>query len=448
MRALTCLLLAMLALVLPRVAGAFDVEEFDAGWGEWEFSPQKIGRSTTDGWAIVRNDGELAARNTKTGTKYTYYWKLTRDFDLRTAANPRLDLRLQFKGHNYDYAAVQVGPKGASRLSDFTTLQRWDTAMAAPEEHLLDLSGWAGQEVVVRVIMRKPYGLTESKIGLYVHRIGVVVDPAVTEVPTTPEVLNVGAFNVQIFGITKMDKPAVVSALTAISQRYDLLLIQEIRDRSETAIYELLDAINDETDDPFEMQLSDRLGRSSSKEQYALLYRSSKLTWLDSYHYDDGVEPDADLFEREPYIVRLQAADGTDFAVVSLHAAPDEAVEEIDFLADVIDDVELRWSESDILILGDLNAGCSYVRASELPDLLLVQDPDVDWWIDDDSDTTTTATDCPYDRILTLGAPSALAVPGSGTPFLFDQALQLSPTATRAVSDHYPVELLLELSTD
>lgn len=317
--------------------------------------------------------------------------------------------------------------------------------MAGPEEHSYDVSAWAGQEVVVRVIMRKPYGVTESKIGLYVHRVGVAVDAPFVEAPVEPEVLNIGAFNVQIFGVTKMDKPDVVASLAAISTRYDLLLVQEIRDKSETAIYELLDQVNALVDDPYALLLSDRLGRTWSKEQYALLYRPSKLTWIDSYHYDDGDEPDADLFEREPYIARFAASDGTDFAVVSLHAAPDQAVDEIDFLADVIDDIAVRWEEPDVMVLGDLNAGCRYVTDSELPALLLAQDPAVDWWIDDLTDTTTTDTVCPYDRILTRGAVSDLVVEGSGSPYLFDQTLQLSPTDTRAVSDHYPVELLLEL---
>ena len=112
MRAILCMLLALLCLATPGAALAFDVEEFDDGWGEWEFSLQKIGRSTTDGWAIVRNDGEQAARNATTGTKYTCYWKLSRDIDLTKAVDPSIDVRLYFRGFNYDYAAVQIGPKG------------------------------------------------------------------------------------------------------------------------------------------------------------------------------------------------------------------------------------------------------------------------------------------------------------------------------------------------
>ncbi len=441
------LLLTLLVWLFCAPAFAFDVEEFDDGFGEWTISPQKIGRSTTDGWAIVGNDGEQAARNSVTGTKYTYYWKLTRDVDLTNAVDPILDVKLHFRGFNYDYAAVQIGPAGASTLSDFTTLLQFDAAMSGPEEHQVDVSSWAGQKVVVRVIMRKPYGVTESKIGLYVHRIGVSVEADREPAPPEPELLSVGAFNVQIFGVTKMDKPDVPAVLVDIARRYDLLLVQEIRDKSETAIVELLDLINADQDDPFALLTSDRLGRTWSKEQYAFFYRPSKLTVLDSYHYDDGVEPDEDLFEREPIVVRFGTTTGTDFAAVALHTDPDVAPAEMDFLADVLEDVAVRLEEQDVILLGDFNAGCDYLRPDELSGLELYQDPLVDWWIGEEADTTTTSTYCPYDRILTHGDVSRLTVPGSGGVFLFDQAFALSPTLTQAVSDHYPVELLLDLNT-
>lgn len=439
-------LTALFLTLFSAPALAFDVEEFDDGYGEWEFSPQKIGRSTKDGWATVSNDGEKAARNSPTGTKYTYYWKLTRDVDLTKAIDPVLDAKLHFKGHGYDYAAVQIGPEGASRLSDFTTLVRFDEATEDPEVVAADLSEWAGQKVVLRVIMRKPYNVVEKKIGLYVHRIGVKVDTTVDDLPVEPELLSIGAFNIQVFGLTKMDKPDVPDVLVQVANRYDLLLVQEIRDKSQTAIHEYLDLINAQTDDPFEMQLSDRLGRTWSKEQYAYFYRPSKLTVLDSYHYDDGEEPDADLFQREPYIVQFQTTTGSTFAAIGLHSAPDEAQEEIDFLADVVEDATVRLEEEDLLLLGDFNAGCSYVRPSQIGGLLLYQDPLVDWWIGEEADTTTTSTVCPYDRILTTGELTTQTVEGSGGVFLFDHAFSLSPTLTRAVSDHYPVELLLDLN--
>jgi len=60
--------------------------------------------------------------------------------------------------------------------------------------------------------------------------------------------------------------------------------------------------------------------------------------------------------------------------------------------------VENKWETDDILILGDLNADCSYASNKARKQLKLRTDSRFDWLIDDDVDTTTTSTDCTYDR--------------------------------------------------
>lgn len=61
--------------------------------------------------------------------------------------------------------------------------------------------------------------------------------------------------------------------------------------------------------------------------------------------------------------------------------------------------------------------------------------------IDDDVDTTTSATDCAYDRIIVSSALGAKVVEGSAMPYKFDAALGLSMEDAKVVSDHYPVEM-------
>ena len=53
-------------------------------------------------------------------------------------------------------------------------------------------------------------------------------------------------------------------------------------------------------------------------------------------------------------------ADDQQLILIGIHTDPDEAVEEIDALMDVHSAVENKWKTDDILILGDLNADCSY----------------------------------------------------------------------------------------
>jgi deoxyribonuclease-1-like protein len=108
----------------------------------------------------------------------------------------------------------------------------------------------------------------------------------------------IGSFNVQVFGTTKMSKQYVVDVLVQIFRRYDIALIMEIRDVSTTAIYNLLNQINScQNCDQYNITLSDRLGRTSSKEQYGYFYKIKTFDLLKTYQYPD---PNDD-FEREPY---------------------------------------------------------------------------------------------------------------------------------------------------
>ena len=89
-------------------------------------------------------------------------------------------------------------------------------------------------------------------------------------------------------------------------------------------------------------------------------------------------------------------------ALIGVHVTPDEkgpvTVNEINALIHVHAAVEQHWNTDDIIIMGDLNADCRYVKEHELPHLLLRKDPRFIWLIDDDVDTTVSSTDCAYDR--------------------------------------------------
>jgi hypothetical protein len=50
------------------------------------------------------------------------------------------------------------------------------------------------------------------------------------------------------------------------------------------------------------------------------------------------------------------------------------------------------------MILGDLNADCSYVPQSQWPNISLRTREEFIWWIGDSVDTTVKSTDCAYDR--------------------------------------------------
>ncbi|XP_078604015.1 deoxyribonuclease-1-like [Branchiostoma floridae x Branchiostoma japonicum] len=266
--------------------------------------------------------------------------------------------------------------------------------------------------------------------------------------------LKIGSFNIQTFGRSKMSKPDVVNILLQTVERYDLFLVMEIRDSTQTAIYDFLDQLNNRTENPYSLILSDRLGRSSYKEQYAFFYKeSSGLSVSDVYHFDDGDENSGnDTFAREPYVVRFNSSQTViqDFVLVPCHTAPDDAVLETDFLFDVYLDAVARWGIDNVMVLGDLNSDCSYVTSGEWAQIRLWTDPRFAWLVGNDADTTVSSTDCAYDRFVVAGDDFLNGINTSSVSvFNYRDAFNISQDLAYDVSDHWPIELdLYELEEE
>ncbi|XP_033744950.1 deoxyribonuclease-1-like [Pecten maximus] len=250
----------------------------------------------------------------------------------------------------------------------------------------------------------------------------------------------VAAFNVKSFGRSKMRKPEVANILKQIVLEYDIILIQEIRDSRGRALRKLHKSINKTM--PYGLVNSKRLGRSSYKEQYAFFYRPDKLSVVKSHQYRDTNK----VFERDPFSVLLQPNNtdpGAAFAVIGIHAKPSNAVAEIKHLFDVYKDLVKRWNVTNVMIIGDMNADCSYASIAQLRELPIYMTGHFRWLINNDADTTTSnKTNCAYDRLLYTGRRLEYAVlPWTAGPYLFDKSYGLTNDQTKAVSDHYPVHV-------
>ncbi|XP_038619098.1 deoxyribonuclease-1 [Tachyglossus aculeatus] len=260
--------------------------------------------------------------------------------------------------------------------------------------------------------------------------------------------LKIASFNIRTFGEKKISNVTIADIIVKILNRYDIALIQEVRDSHLTAVGKLMDKLNRDSPDAYHFIVSEPLGRNSYKERYLFVFRPEKVSLLDSYQYDDGCECYGnDTFSREPSVVMFSSpsTEVKQFIIVSLHAAPAEAVKEIDALYDVYLDVISKWNMDSILFMGDFNAGCSYVSASSWSTIRLRTDPEFQWLISDDVDTTVTSTHCPYDRIVASGKELKRSIwPESATTFNFEKAYKLNQGMALAVSDHYPVEVTLK----
>jgi endonuclease/exonuclease/phosphatase family metal-dependent hydrolase len=225
-----------------------------------------------------------------------------------------------------------------------------------------------------------------------------------------------------------------MDVLSKIVGNYDVIAVQEIRDSSQTALPALRDAVNSKGSPKYDFVVSERLGRTTSKEQYAYLYNTQTMQVIGTpYVYPDS----NDIFQREPYVAEFEVKNGNfDFVLITIHTDPDTATQEINDLPKVVEDAKSRYQgEGDFIVMGDLNADCSYFNVNGQS---LLRSSDYYWIIENSIDTTTKSTDCTYDRII-ITNPAITDYAGESGVFRLDSAYNLTYENTIAVSDHYPV---------
>ena len=273
-------------------------------------------------------------------------------------------------------------------------------------------------------------------------------EPTATLSPSQPPVsdvdyindggaVRVGAFNIQVFGKSKASKPEVMEVLGRIIRTYDVVAIQGIRDESQTSLPALVDTVNS-GNSQYDYVVGERLGRTTSKEQYAYIYNTQTIELTDTPHSPHTYPEPAgtDSFHREPYIASFEAiACNFDFILIMIHVDPDEATEEINALDNVVKYAQSTYpDEQEFIVMGDLNADCSYFDEDSSSTM---SGNNYHWCIDNSVDTTTKSTDCTYDRII-ITNPTASYFTGDSGVFRYDLEYGLTEDETTAVSDHYP----------
>ncbi|XP_010873343.2 deoxyribonuclease I-like 1-like [Esox lucius] len=264
--------------------------------------------------------------------------------------------------------------------------------------------------------------------------------------------LKICAFNVQSFGEAKAHNRKVMGILIKILARCDLCLIQEVRDSKGEAIPTLVKALNSfDRSHSYSYVESRRLGKKTYKEQYVYIYRKDVLQVKEQYQHPqlkgEGTN-DTDVFSREPFIIRFHSPTTLvkDFVLVGQHTCPKTAMKEIDELYTVFQGICKKWKTDNVVILGDLNADCSYITIKGFKAVRLRSDPKFRWLIGDEQDTTVREkTHCAYDRIVVHGREMIFGiVPDSAKPFNFKEQFSLTEEEALEVSDHFPVEVDLK----
>ena len=103
----------------------------------------------------------------------------------------------------------------------------------------------------ILILLTVSGGCVESSHSSSDYLPDAIPDTSPTPAATLPdnidssnETLRIGAFNIQVFGVTKASKPEVMDVLADIIRTYDVIAIQEIRDASQTALPALVDLAN------------------------------------------------------------------------------------------------------------------------------------------------------------------------------------------------------------
>lgn len=244
--------------------------------------------------------------------------------------------------------------------------------------------------------------------------------------------VRVASFNIQVFGEKKLANREVVDVLARVIRYFDVVAVQEIRDASDDLLPRFLALVNADGSH-YDYVIGPRLGRTSSKEQYAFIYNAASVECdrQNVYTVDD---PD-DLLHREPLVAGFRVRgpppdQAFTFTLIDVHTDPDEAQAELNVLDDVFRAVRNDGrGEDDIILLGDLNADDHHL--GELGQVGYIT------WVISGVPTNTRGTHL-YDNIL-FDSRTTIEYARHAGVFDLMSEFHLLQAQALAISDHLPI---------
>ncbi|KAF3846958.1 hypothetical protein F7725_004036 [Dissostichus mawsoni] len=240
--------------------------------------------------------------------------------------------------------------------------------------------------------------------------------------------LLIGAFNIQNFGTGKFDKPEAIDIIKRGTTEFSYIVSEPLPLGS--SIFPL----------------------RSHKERYLFLYRNQKVSVKGSFQYTEKV------FDRPPFVVKFSSTETAvkEFVLIPIHTSPltaaqaakegkNSTVEQLNALVDVVEEAKLKWTNNNIMVLGDFNAGSRYVGDGHWKNIRLRANTNFHWLIADNVATTMAEkSKQAHDRIVVTTEMEKGVVAGSAAVFDFIKAY--SPKESKEVSNHFPVEVELKPS--
>lgn len=238
--------------------------------------------------------------------------------------------------------------------------------------------------------------------------------------PNATERIKIASWNIENFGKSKATDERRMRAIAQILKGYDIIAVQEISNikeqsdpgcpRNENAcpghancnlIRSALEQyLNEEGGKNYKFVFSPQV----KDERYLYIYDPDRVTLEecalvddpgDSLPICDSKPENTGKMVRQPFKAKFKAGE-FDFVLLTVHTRPKVNLKELEGLAYFYGLTE-QEGEPDVIILGDLNADCSYLKAS---DTVALRAQEYTWVVEDDSDTTVSGTDCAYDRFI------------------------------------------------
>ena len=244
--------------------------------------------------------------------------------------------------------------------------------------------------------------------------------------------VKIASFNIQILGRSKIAQARVMDVLCDVVRRFDVVAIQEVRANTDDILPRFIQKIN-AGGRAYDYLIGPRLGRTSSKEQYAFIYDTATIETDRSALYT--IEDRGDLLHREPLVASFRVrgpppAEAFTFTLVNIHTDPDEVPQEVAALAQVYTAVRNDGrGEDDVFLVGDLNADETQFGP-------LGQIPNIAWAISG-VPTNTRGTQT-YDNILFHRTATSEFTGLTGVVDLM-RDYQLTLDSALEVSDHLPI---------
>lgn len=242
----------------------------------------------------------------------------------------------------------------------------------------------------------------------------------------------IASFNIQVFGQSKLKKKEVMDVLAKVVRHYDVVAIQEVRSSKQDVLPRFVKLINSDGS-RYDFVIGPRLGRTSSKEQYAYVYDTNRISFQAGSEYT--VPDPRDQLHRPPFVASFQAkaaASGRPFSftLVNIHTDPDETDQELDALDDAFTYVQNHnRNEDDVILLGDLNV--SEKKLGQLGQL-----PNIAWVVKGEP-TNTRGTES-YDNIV-FNSRTTVEYTGNSGIMNLKEMFGLTEDEALKVSDHMPV---------